>query len=70
MATTTFTPFKIKRTATQLKTAKSIAVDIPQLHAHGKGYSWSIEMAELRASLPDAFHLKAQPFSLLQIRQL
>ncbi len=49
MATTTsFTAFKIKLTAAQLKTANFIPIDIPQLPAPGKGYAWSIAMAELR----------------------
>lgn len=68
--TTSFTAFKAKTTAAQLKTANSIAIDIPKLPASGKGYSWSIAMAELRGSLPKVLHLKVLPFSLLQIRQL
>ena len=48
MATTTFTTFKLTLIAAQLKTANSIAIDIPQLPAPGKGYAWSIAMAELR----------------------
>jgi hypothetical protein len=49
MATTTsFSEFKLKLTAAQLKTANSIAIDIPQLPAPGKGYAWSVAMAELR----------------------
>jgi hypothetical protein len=49
MATTTsFTTFKLTLSAAQLKTANSIAIDIPQLPAPGKGYAWSIAMAELR----------------------
>jgi hypothetical protein len=47
MATTSFTVFKLTLTAAQLKTANSIAMDIPQLPAPGKGYAWSIAMAEL-----------------------
>ena len=48
MATTTFTTFKLTLIAAQLKTANSLAIDIPQLPAPGKGYAWSIAMAELR----------------------
>ena len=48
MATTSFTEFKLTLTAAQLKTANSIAIDIPKLAAPGKGYAWSIAMAELR----------------------
>jgi hypothetical protein len=48
MATTSFTTFKIMLSAAQLKTANSIAIDIPQLPAPGKGYAWSVAMAELR----------------------
>jgi hypothetical protein len=48
MATTSFTPFKLTLTASQLKTANSIAIDIPRLHAPGRGYAWSLAMAELR----------------------
>jgi hypothetical protein len=49
MATTTsFTRFKLTLTAAQLKTANSIAIDIPQLAAPGKGFAWSLLMAELR----------------------
>ena len=48
MATTSsFTAFKVILTANQLKTANNIAIDIPQLPAPGKGYAWSIAMAEL-----------------------
>jgi hypothetical protein len=43
-----FKAFKLKLSAAQLKTANSIAVDIPQIAAPGKGYAWSIAMAELR----------------------
>jgi hypothetical protein len=46
--TTSFTTFKLTLTAAQLKTANSIAIDIPQLPAPGRGYAWSIAMAELR----------------------
>ena len=42
------TSFKVTLSAAQLKTANSIAIDIPQLSAPGKGYAWSIVMAELR----------------------
>jgi hypothetical protein len=45
---TSFTEFKITLTAAQLKTANNIAIDIPQLAAPGKGYAWSLAMAELR----------------------
>lgn len=45
---TSFTTFKVTFTATQIKTANSIAIDIPQLPAPGRGYAWSIAMAELR----------------------
>ena len=48
MPTNTFKAFKIKLTAAQIKTTNSIAIDIPQLYAPGKGYAWSILMAELR----------------------
>jgi hypothetical protein len=48
MATTSFTTFKLTLTAAQLKTANNIAIDIPQLPAPGKGYAWSVAMAELR----------------------
>ena len=48
MGTTSFTTFKLTLTAAQLKTANNIAIDIPQLPAPGKGYAWSIAMAELR----------------------
>lgn len=49
MATTTsFTVFKVTLTAAQIRTANSIAIDIPQLAATGKGYAWSLLMAELR----------------------
>jgi len=48
MATTSFTTFKLKLTAAQIKTANSIAIDIPQLPAPGRGYAWSVAMAELR----------------------
>ena len=47
MATTTFTEFKLKLTAAQLKTANSLPVDI-LLAAPGRGYAWSVAMAELR----------------------
>jgi hypothetical protein len=48
MATTTsFTAFKITLTAALLKTANNIVI-IPQLAAPGKGYAWSLAMAELR----------------------
>jgi hypothetical protein len=46
MATTSFTSFKVMLSAAQLKTANSIAIDI--LAAPGRGYAWSIAMAELR----------------------
>jgi hypothetical protein len=46
MATTFFTTFKITITAAQLKTANSMAIDI--LAAPGRGYAWSVAMAELR----------------------
>jgi hypothetical protein len=46
MATTSFTTFKITLTAAQLKTANSVAIDI--LAAPGRGYAWSVAMAELR----------------------
>ena len=42
------TSFKISLTAAQIKTANSIAIDIPQLSAPGRSYAWSIIMAELR----------------------
>jgi hypothetical protein len=45
---TSFTTFKLTLSAAQLKTANSIAIDIPQLAAPGKGYAWSMAMAELR----------------------
>ncbi len=48
MSTTSFTIFKLTLTTAQLKTANCISVDIPQLPAPGKGYAWSIAMAELR----------------------
>jgi hypothetical protein len=48
MATTSFTTFKLTITAAQLKTANNIAIDIPQLPAPGRGYAWSVAMAELR----------------------
>jgi hypothetical protein len=48
MATTSFTSFKLTLTAAQIKTANSTAVDIPQLPAPGRGYAWSLAMAELR----------------------
>jgi hypothetical protein len=44
---TTFTAFKIKLTAAQIKSANTIAIGIPQLAAPGKGYAWSVMMAEL-----------------------
>ncbi|MGD0710199.1 MAG: hypothetical protein ABR968_03385 [Bacteroidales bacterium] len=50
MATTSFTTFRLTISAAQLKTANSIAIDIPQLAAPGRGYAWSIAMAELRFS--------------------
>jgi hypothetical protein len=43
----TLKEFKIKLTATQLQTANSIPIDIPQLAAPGKGYAWSLLGAEL-----------------------
>jgi hypothetical protein len=42
------TSFKITLTAAQLRTANNIAIDIPELSAPGKGYAWSVIMAELR----------------------
>jgi hypothetical protein len=45
---TSFTVFKITLSAAQIKTANGTAVDIPQLAAPGKGYAWSLLMAELR----------------------
>ena len=54
---TTLTVFKVKLTALQIKTANSIAIDIPQLSAPGRGYAWSIAMAELR------FFAGSTPFS-------
>ncbi len=45
---TSFTTFKLTLTAAQLKTANSMAIDIPQMPAPCKGYAWSIAMAELR----------------------
>jgi hypothetical protein len=43
---TSFTTFKITLTAAQLQTANSVPIDI--LAAPGKGYAWSVAMAELR----------------------
>jgi hypothetical protein len=48
MPTTSFTSFKLTLSAAQLKTANNIAIDIPELSAPGKGYAWSVAMAELR----------------------
>jgi hypothetical protein len=45
---TSFTVFKVTLSAAQIKTANNIAIDIPQLAAPGKGYAWSLLMAELR----------------------
>jgi flagella basal body P-ring formation protein FlgA len=64
MATTSFKTFKVKRTAAQLKTAKSNAIDMPQHAAPCKGYAWSIAKTELRGTLPEVLHLKAVPSSL------
>ncbi|MGD0710845.1 MAG: hypothetical protein ABR968_06645 [Bacteroidales bacterium] len=47
-ATTSFTVFKVTLTASQIRTANNIAIDIPQLSAPGAGYAWSLLMAELR----------------------
>jgi hypothetical protein len=46
MATTSFSKFKINLTSAQLHTANSIPIDI--LPAPGRGYAWSVAMAELR----------------------
>ena len=46
MATISFTTFKITLSAAQLQTANSLPVDI--LPSPGRGYAWSIAMAELR----------------------
>jgi hypothetical protein len=40
--------FKVTLSAAQLKAANNTAIDIPQLAAPGKGYAWSVAMAELR----------------------
>ena len=45
---TSFKEFKITLSAAQLKTANNIAIDIPELAVPGKGYAWSVAMAELR----------------------
>lgn len=42
------TSFKITLTTAQLRTANSIAIDIPQLSAPGATYAWSVITAELR----------------------
>jgi hypothetical protein len=46
MSATSFTTFKITLTAAQLKTANSVPIDL--LPAPGRGYAWSLAMAELR----------------------
>lgn len=65
MAKTTSTKAnKVKHTAAKLKTANSIAINIPQHTAHGKGYAWSIATTELKGSLPKVHLLIVQPFLL------